>query len=64
MILLQIKIMYIFRVLRLIVIILLLSYFLGTLWLLTSKLLTKDKNDPDEATFYNVYQLRERSNMS
>lgn len=64
MILLQIKIMYIFRVLRLIIIILILSYFLGTLWLLISKLLTEDKDDPDEATFYNVYRLREKSNFT
>lgn len=55
MILLQIKIMYIFRVLRLIIIILILSYFLGTLWLLISKMLTKNKDDPDEMTFYNQY---------
>lgn len=64
MILLQIKIMYIFRVLRLIIIILILSYFLGTLWLLISKLLTKDLNDPDEATFYNVYELKDKSNFT
>jgi hypothetical protein len=60
MILLQIKIMYIFRVFRLIIIILILSYFLGTIWLLISKLLTADKGpDSDEKTFYNVYGLAE-----
>lgn len=64
MILLQIKIMYIFRVLRLIIIILILSYFLGTLWLLISKLMTKDLNDPTESTFYNVYGLKEKSNFT
>lgn len=64
MILLQIKIMYIFRVFRLIIIILILSYFLGTLWLLISKLLTKDKNDPDEKTFYNQYKLKDKSNLT
>jgi hypothetical protein len=64
MILLQIKIMYIFRVLRLIIIILILSYFLGTLWLLISKLMTKDLNDPDESTFYNVYGLKDKSNFT
>jgi hypothetical protein len=64
MILLQIKIMYIFRVLRLIIIILILSYFLGTLWLLISKLLTNDKDDPEEKTFYNVYELRDKSNFT
>jgi hypothetical protein len=43
MILLQIKIMYIFRVLR---------------------LMTKDLNDPDESTFYNVYGLKDKSNFT
>jgi hypothetical protein len=64
MILLQIKIMYIFRVLRLIIIILILSYFLGTLWLLISKMLTKNKDDPDEMTFYNQYAMREKTNFT
>ena len=64
MILLQIKIMYIFRVLRLIIIILILSYFLGTLWLLISKMLTKNKDDPDEMTFYNQYSMREKTNFT
>ena len=63
-ILFQIKIMYGFRVCRLIIIILILSYFLGTLWLLISKLLTKDKNDPDEKTFYNYYELKDKSNLT
>lgn len=56
--------MYGFRVCRLIIIILILSYFLGTLWLLISKLLTKDKNDPDEKTFYNYYELKDKSNLT
>ena len=64
MILLQIKIMYIFRVFRLIIIILILSYFLGTLWLLISKLLTKDKDDADEKTFYNYYALKDKSHLT
>ena len=64
MILLQIKIMYIFRVLRLIIIILILSYVLGTLWLLISKMLTKNKDDPDEMTFYNQYSMREKTNFT
>ena len=64
MILLQIKIMYIFRVLRLIIIILILSYFLGTLWLLISKMLTKNKDDPTEMTFYNQYGMKEKTNFT
>ena len=40
-IMLQIKIMYAFRVLRLIVTILILSYFLGTLWFIFSKRTTE-----------------------
>jgi hypothetical protein len=48
----------------LIIIILILSYFLGTLWLLISKLLTKDKNNPDEKTFYNFYGLKEKSHLT
>jgi len=64
MILLQIKIMYIFRVIRLIIIILILSYFLGTLWLLISKMLTKNKDDPDEMTFYNYYKMRDKTNFT
>jgi len=54
---LQIKIMYIFRVLRLIVTILILSYFLGTLWFIFSKRTTFS---PDDFTFYNYYGLEDR----
>ena len=53
----QIKIMYAFRVLRLIVTILILSYFLGTLWFIFSKRTTKT---PDDYTFYNEYNLADR----
>mmetsp|Transcript_1511 Transcript_1511/g.1006 ORF Transcript_1511/g.1006 Transcript_1511/m.1006 type:complete len:221 (+) Transcript_1511:675-1337(+) len=55
-IMLQIKIMYIFRVLRLILTILILSYFVGTIWFIITRLVSK--NDPDNlATFYNYYHL-------
>lgn len=64
MILVQIKIMYGFQVFRLIIIILILSYFLGTLWLLYSKLLTKNKKDFSEKTFYMVYKLGEKTNWT
>jgi hypothetical protein len=56
-IMLQIKIMYAFRVLRLIVTILILSYFLGTLWFIFSKRTTETE---DDYTFYNYYRLGER----
>jgi hypothetical protein len=56
-IMLQIKIMYAFRVLRLIVTILILSYFLGTLWFIFSKRTTETA---DDYTFYNYYGLSER----
>ncbi len=56
-IMLQIKIMYIFRVLRLIVTILILSYFLGTLWFIFSKRTTFS---PEDFTFYNYYGLKDR----
>lgn len=56
-IMLQIKIMYAFRVFRLIVTILILSYFLGTLWYISSKWTT---NSPEDFTFYNYYRLEEK----
>jgi len=49
--------MYAFRVLRLIVTILILSYFLGTLWFIFSKRTTETA---DDYTFYNYYGLSER----
>ena len=57
-IMLQIKIMYMFRVFRLVVTILSLSYFLGTLWYIFSKRIT---NSPDDYTFYNYYGLYNNS---
>lgn len=56
-IMLQIKIMYAFRVLRLIVTILILSYFLGTLWFIFSKRTTAT---PEDYTFFNEYDLADR----
>ena len=55
----QIVIMYILKVLRLILFILILSYFLGTIWYIITKVTT---NNPDDFTFYNVYALEEKSN--
>lgn len=49
-----------FQVLRLIIFILLLSYFLGTMWFIMTKHSTED---PEEFTFYNVYTLEDRSNF-
>ena len=51
--------MYIFRVIRLIVFILILSYFLGTIWYIVTKITT---NDETEFTFYNQYALEEKDN--
>lgn len=55
----QIIFMYIFRVIRLIVFILILSYFLGTIWYIVTKITT---NDETEFTFYNQYALEEKDN--
>ena len=45
-------------------IILILSYFLGTIWLMISKLLTRDKSEEsEEATFYNIYGMKQRTNF-
>lgn len=55
MILLQIKIMYAFRIFKLVIIILILSYIIGTIWLLFSKILTKDVDDPNAKSFYAFY---------
>lgn len=55
----QIIFMYIFRVIRLIVFILILSYFLGTIWYIVTKITT---NDETEFTFYNQYALKEKDN--
>ena len=47
-----------FQVIRLIVMILILSYFLGTLWFIMSKHTTDSQ---DEFTFYNVYLMYENA---
>ena len=49
--------MYIFRVLRLVVFILFLSYILGALWYIATDLFTDE--DPDKFTFMNEYGLKE-----
>jgi hypothetical protein len=56
---LQLKIMYGFRVFRSILTIFLLSYFLGTIWFILSKNSSKDK---DDFTFYNHYKLEDNTN--
>jgi hypothetical protein len=55
-IMLQLKIMYGYRVLRSILMILLLSYFMGTIWFIISKNTTYTE---DDFTFYNAYNLHE-----
>ena len=50
----QIYIMYIFRVFRLVVFILVLSYFVGTIWFIITKHSTTSE---DQFTFYNEYDL-------
>jgi hypothetical protein len=54
----QIYLIYIFRVFRLVCLIVIMSYFLGTSWFIVTKMLT---NDPDEFTFYNVYGMAEKT---
>ena len=54
----QIVIMYILKVLRLILFILILSYFLGTIWYIITKVTT---NTDQDFTFFNEYQLAEKS---
>lgn len=58
----QIYIMYIFRVFRLVLFILILSYFLGTFWYIVTKHTTDHtKEREDEFTFYNTYALYEKT---
>ena len=64
MIMVQIKIMYFYRILNLVIIILMLSYVLGTLWLLFTKLFTKNADDIAEKTFYAYYGLGSKSHFS
>jgi hypothetical protein len=55
-IMLQIKIMYMFRVVSLLLALLSLSYFVGTLFFIVSKYTTHSEED---FTFYNEYGMRE-----
>lgn len=62
-IMLQIKIMYAFRIFRLVTTILILAYFIGTLFFCLSKHTT---NSRDDYTFYNeygMYDLSESENL-
>ena len=55
--------MYIFRVFRLVLFILILSYFLGTFWYIITKHTTDRLNTEEpEFTFYNQYGLAENTN--
>ena len=57
----QILIMYIFRVIRLIIFILILSYFLGTIWFIITK--ETSRGSRNQFTFYNsneLYDLEEQ----
>ena len=56
----QISIMYGFRVLKLVVTMLIFSYFLGTLWFIFSKRTTMSE---DDYTFYNAYNLKDNTNF-
>ena len=53
----QLKIMYVFRVFRSVLIIFLLSYFVGTLWFIISK---NTSESPTAFTFYNHYNLKDK----
>ena len=53
--------MYIFRVLRLVLFILILSYFLGTFWYIITKHTTDHDAEEREFTFYNEYNLESRT---
>ena len=57
----QIYIMYIFRVFRLVLFILILSYFFGIFWYIITKHTTNHDAVPKEFTFYNEYALEEKS---
>ena len=58
----QIYIMYIFRVVRLVLFILIISYFIGTIWFIITKQTTDLTADPPEFTFYNEYDLQSKTN--
>jgi len=57
----QIYLMYIFRVFRLVLFILILSYFLGTFWYIITKHTTDLNAVEPEFTFYNEYSLAEKT---
>ena len=57
----QIYFMYIFRVFRLVLFILILSYFLGTFWYIITKHTTNLDAETPEFTFYNEYALAEKT---
>ena len=57
----QIYIMYIFRVFRLVLFILILSYFLGTFWYIITYHTTSFDAENPEFTFYNEYALGENT---
>ena len=57
----QIYIIKAFQVLRLIILILILSYFLGTFWFIMTMHST---DNPDEFTFYNENNLAEKTNAA
>ena len=57
----QIYIIKAFQVLRLIILILILSYFLGTFWFIMTMHST---DSPDEFTFYNENSLAEKTNAA
>lgn len=50
-----------FQVFRLLLFILILSYFLGTLWYIMTKQTTKQD---DEWTFYNAYNMEDRDSIN
>ena len=54
--------MYIFRVVRLVLFILIISYFIGTIWFIITKQTTDLTADPPEFTFYNEYDLQSKTN--
>merc|ERR1711871_1096120 len=55
----QIKIVYFFRVIKLVISCLILSYFLGTPWFVFTKRMT----NPGDFTFYNYYSLEDNTSV-
>lgn len=56
----QIKIVYFFRVIKLVVSCLILSYFLGTLWYIFTKRMSENQ---EQFTFYNYYKLYDNTDQ-